>query len=115
MINSIHFEGYTVRDLKMHTEGHKEMLSFHLSNPTSQKDSAGKTIYNTISFVAFKEKAATLDGVKKGTLISIEAHNTSYQKVNTQGKVEYFESKVVDWVHFIDRLNFKQNKVEENQ
>lgn len=103
MINHISFEGYTVKDLEIHAEGHTDMLSFTLSQPRIKKDNEGKTVFDTISFVAFGKRAKLLNGVTKNTLISVEGKLTSYIKVSDQGEIEYKESKVVTEVHFIDR------------
>lgn len=103
MINHTVFEGYTLKDLKIHADGHTNMLTFNLSQPRIKKDNEGNTVFNTISFVAFGKTAELLDGVTKNTLISVEAELRSFTQVNTEGKMEYKESKVVNKVHFIDR------------
>ncbi|WEY94520.1 single-stranded DNA-binding protein (plasmid) [Bacillus subtilis] len=113
MLNRFFVTGYTGKDLKKSIQGEKSYMYFNVGSKRDYKNTEGQYDTDWISFVAYDAIADLLDGVEKGTLLTIEGRITSFEKVEN-GKVKQHQSLVTKKVDFLSPKTNNQPKGAQN-
>ncbi|AQS42498.1 single-stranded DNA-binding protein (plasmid) [Bacillus velezensis] len=100
MLNRFFVTGYTGKDLKKTIQGEKSYMYFNIGSKRDYKNTEGQYDTDWISFVAYDALADLLDGVEKGTLLTIEGRITSFDKVEN-GKAKQYQALVARKVDFL--------------